>query len=108
MLALPSRPARPGRLAQLVEHLVYTQRVGGSSPSPPTKAQNQLQQLPFCATRRARSGACRITGDPQPVRSRCTLSVAQALTINAACLRSALLDAAPSAAESERPHRKRG
>ncbi len=27
---------RPGRLAQLVEHLVYTERVGGSSPSPPT------------------------------------------------------------------------
>ena len=26
----------PGRLAQLVEHLVYTERVGGSSPSPPT------------------------------------------------------------------------
>ena len=28
--------ARRGRLAQLVEHLVYTERVGGSSPSPPT------------------------------------------------------------------------
>jgi hypothetical protein len=27
-----------GRLAQLVEHLVYTERVGGSSPSPPTIA----------------------------------------------------------------------
>ncbi len=26
----------PGRLAQSVEHLVYTERVGGSSPSPPT------------------------------------------------------------------------
>ena len=25
----------PGRLAQLVEHLLYTQGVGGSSPSPP-------------------------------------------------------------------------
>jgi hypothetical protein len=25
-----------GRLAQLVEHLVYTERVGGSSPSAPT------------------------------------------------------------------------
>ncbi len=25
-----------GRLAQLVEHLVYTERVGGSSPSSPT------------------------------------------------------------------------
>ena len=29
-------PAICGRLAQLVEHLVYTERVGGSSPSPPT------------------------------------------------------------------------
>jgi hypothetical protein len=29
-----------GRLAQLVEHLVYTERVGGSSPSPPTSAPN--------------------------------------------------------------------
>src|SRR4051812_34200851 len=28
--------AKQGRLAQLVEHLVYTERVGGSSPSPPT------------------------------------------------------------------------
>src|SRR5450631_1074197 len=28
--------ARGGRLAQLVEHLVYTERVGGSRPSPPT------------------------------------------------------------------------
>src|SRR6478735_4710708 len=38
----PSNPAKSrasrtvGRLAQLVEHLVYTERVGGSSPSPPT------------------------------------------------------------------------
>jgi hypothetical protein len=30
-----------GRLAQLVEHLVYTERVGGSSPSPPTSAPNR-------------------------------------------------------------------
>jgi hypothetical protein len=29
--------ATRGRLAQLVEHLVYTERVGGSSPSPPTR-----------------------------------------------------------------------
>ncbi len=28
--------APDGRLAQLVEQLLYTQRVGGSSPSPPT------------------------------------------------------------------------
>lgn len=26
----------PGRLAQLVEHLAYTEAVGGSSPSAPT------------------------------------------------------------------------
>ncbi len=26
-----------GRLAQLVEHLAYTERVGGSNPSPPTR-----------------------------------------------------------------------
>ena len=40
----PSRAREPvpaarqvsGRLAQLVEHLVYTERVGGSNPSPPT------------------------------------------------------------------------
>ena len=34
----PSKPpfTEKGRLAQLVEHLVYTERVGGSSPSAPT------------------------------------------------------------------------
>ena len=32
-----SDSATSGRLAQLVEHLVYTERVGGSNPSPPTK-----------------------------------------------------------------------
>ena len=31
-----SDPAYLGRLAQLVEHLVYTERVIGSSPLPPT------------------------------------------------------------------------
>jgi hypothetical protein len=37
--ACPEAKARfphVGRLAQLVEHLVYTERVGGSSPSSPT------------------------------------------------------------------------
>ena len=34
--------ARRGRLAQLVEHLVYTERVGGSSPSPPTSLSSLL------------------------------------------------------------------
>ena len=31
-----------GRLAQLVEHLVYTERVGGSSPSPPTVVRRKM------------------------------------------------------------------
>ena len=31
-----------GRLAQLVEHLVYTERVGGSSPSPPTRMRGEM------------------------------------------------------------------
>src|SRR5262245_18780007 len=31
-----------GRLAQLVEHLVYTERVGGSSPSSPTSFSPQI------------------------------------------------------------------
>src|SRR5690606_20041151 len=35
--SLKAPHSRGGRLAQLVEHLVYTERVGGSSPSPPTK-----------------------------------------------------------------------
>jgi hypothetical protein len=34
--------AGQGRLAQLVEHLVYTERVGGSSPSPPTMLARSL------------------------------------------------------------------
>src|SRR5689334_18008962 len=35
MLRVAPAPTH-GRLAQSVEHLVYTERVGGSSPSPPT------------------------------------------------------------------------
>ena len=31
-----ARGSSSGRLAQLVEHFVYTEGVGGSSPSPPT------------------------------------------------------------------------
>jgi hypothetical protein len=38
-----------GRLAQLVEHLVYTERVGGSSPSPPT---NKIKYLPLFSPKR--------------------------------------------------------
>ena len=41
-----------GRLAQLVEHLVYTERVIGSSPLPPTIKRNggvaQLVRAPAC------------------------------------------------------------
>ena len=36
------RQRRGGRLAQLVERLVYTENVGGSSPSPPTIISNVL------------------------------------------------------------------
>ncbi len=35
-----------GRVAQLGEHLVYTERVGGSSPSPPTIS---VRQFMSCA-----------------------------------------------------------
>lgn len=36
---------RCGRLAQSVEHLVYTERVGGSSPSPPTIPHRQAAAI---------------------------------------------------------------
>ena len=36
MAKRPHSPQALGRLAQLVEHLVYTERVSGSSPLPPT------------------------------------------------------------------------
>lgn len=36
-------PLRRGRLAQLVEHLVYTEEVGGSIPSAPTKESESNQ-----------------------------------------------------------------
>ena len=32
-----------GRLAQLVEHLVYTERVSGSSPLPPTSKHSRFR-----------------------------------------------------------------
>ena len=35
-----------GRLAQLVEHLVYTERVGGSSPTPPTTTIATIATVP--------------------------------------------------------------
>jgi hypothetical protein len=37
----------PGRLAQLVERLLYTQDVGGSSPSPPTNRSKQASPRDF-------------------------------------------------------------
>ena len=36
----------PGRLAQLVERLLYTQDVGGSSPSPPTRRASGWKHAP--------------------------------------------------------------
>src|SRR5882672_8490652 len=46
----------PGRLAQLVEHIVYTDGVGGSSPSPPTS----LRPLAQATARQANNGeGCR-------------------------------------------------
>jgi hypothetical protein len=48
-----SVPWRPGRLAQLVEHLAYNQAVGGSSPpAPTTNSQGSAGAAPFfCSTR---------------------------------------------------------
>ena len=40
-----------GRLAQLVERLLYTQNVGGSSPSPPTTDKNLFDVARFFALR---------------------------------------------------------
>ena len=37
-----------GRLAQLVERLLYTQDVGGSSPSPPTTTLHARGQGAYC------------------------------------------------------------
>src|SRR3569623_811632 len=48
-----------GRLAQLVEHLVYTERVGGSSPSPPTISESNPFQSAVCALGCVRTGARR-------------------------------------------------
>ena len=57
-----------GRLAQLVEHLVYTVRVVGSSPSVPTICGGvaQLVRAPACHAggRRFEPGHSRHTGQP--------------------------------------------
>ncbi len=42
-------PQTDGRLAQLEEHLVYTEGVGGSSPSSPTNTQICMPGLPGAA-----------------------------------------------------------
>jgi hypothetical protein len=52
------RPAQEGRLAQLAEHLVYTERVGGSSPSPPTSRRRDVQRLAALGLILAVLGVC--------------------------------------------------
>ena len=49
MVATLAGVLRAGRLAQLVEHLVYTERVGGSSPSLPTRAARILRASQLAA-----------------------------------------------------------
>ena len=74
-----------GRLAQLVEHLVYTERVGGSSPSPPTSPRRIALALAAAARRWLRlvaalalaaagavAGAGRAGADDVPRRSAST------------------------------------
>lgn len=55
----PEGPATTGRLAQLVEHLVYTERVGGSSPSPPTMSASFLPHFSVRDSAPARVGRSR-------------------------------------------------
>jgi hypothetical protein len=45
-----------GRLAQLVERLLYTQDVGGSSPSPPTSLRAHQRVSRASSTRYGRFG----------------------------------------------------
>ena len=55
MRSVPDSATFFGRLAQPVEHLVYTERVGGSNPSPPTRG---LRSIPAPALpQRSASGA---------------------------------------------------
>src|SRR5580700_11208586 len=50
-----------GRLAQLVERLLYTQNVGGSSPSPPTSLRKRsARRLPRRSPIRAKAGTRRL------------------------------------------------
>ena len=46
----------PGRLAQLVEHFVYTEGAGGSNPSPPTSLRSRSEQGCRAGARRAKAG----------------------------------------------------
>jgi hypothetical protein len=61
------RPAR-GRLAQLVEHLVYTERVGGSRPSPPTRFLLGLLLLLLTAGGLSLSGQALAQAEPMSFR----------------------------------------
>jgi putative endonuclease len=47
-----------GRLAQLVEHFVYTEGVGGSNPSPPTSLRSRSEQGCRAEAERAKAGPC--------------------------------------------------
>ncbi len=47
-----------GRLAQLVEHFVYTEGVGGSNPSPPTSLRSRSEEGCRAEARRAKAGYC--------------------------------------------------
>src|SRR5690606_18424872 len=55
-----------GRLAQLVEHLVYTERVGGSSPSAPTIPQF-ARQFSGAKLHANKDGRARRSPPPHPV-----------------------------------------
>jgi hypothetical protein len=48
-LLVPKQIAQHGRLAQLVEHLAYTEGVGGSSPSSPTTTPARFAKISKCA-----------------------------------------------------------
>lgn len=58
-----------GRLAQLVEHLVYTERVGSSSLSPPTISQSKPIQ---CGCARVRGGRNLVIVNRRPFTKKAT------------------------------------
>ena len=61
-----------GRLAQLVEHLVYTERVGGSSPSPPTTQTRVgvMSMIRFSGVVRALAASLVLAGAAAPARAK--------------------------------------